>query len=219
MSLTVEHLGVRRYAEVWEYQRTLRDQLVAGSEQEYILLCQHHPVITLGTSSHRTNILASDEQLREKGVELFEVERGGDVTWHAPGQIVAYPIIDLRRRKTDVSWYMRTLEQSVIDTLAAFRVEAGRVAGKTGVWIQEQRKICSMGVKISRWCTMHGLALNVAGCEWGFELINPCGFAAGIMTTVEKERGEAVAIEEVERELARVMAAKLNLWSAGLQAC
>lgn len=187
------------YQPVWELQRRLQRELIDGNGEEAVILCEHEPTITVGKSGKRENILVKSTRLSELGVALFEVERGGDVTYHGPGQLVCYPILNLNWRRRDVGWYMRTLEQVVLDTLQALGITALRVPGRTGVWTQPSQnvsdscglqahpgKLASIGVRLSRWCTLHGLALNIdkrVEMEWfkgdrlsGFELINPCGF-------------------------------------------
>ncbi|MBN8548587.1 MAG: lipoyl(octanoyl) transferase LipB [Deltaproteobacteria bacterium] len=219
-ALEVRRLGLRPYQEVWELQRELQKKLIASEAPETLLLCEHPPVITIGRSGKKSNILVAETELAARGVTLFEVERGGDVTYHCPGQLVAYPIINLSTKKRDVGWYMRTLEEVVIQTLQEFDIKGLRVAGKTGVWTQptenaidfrlpaapatleyqakDLQKIASLGVRISRWCTMHGISLNVRDCREGFRLINPCGFTEIEMSSIEQVSGEVVSIEAVQ---------------------
>lgn len=192
-------LGLKPYAEVWELQRKLQKQLIAGETREHLLICEHYPVITLGTSAKTHNVLADQSVLQQQGVELFKIERGGDVTYHGPGQLVAYPILNLNIRKRDIGWYLRSLEQSVINCLSDFGLASQGICGKTGVWLSPEKKICSIGVRISRWCTMHGLALNVTEQSLkGFSLINPCGFTDIEVTCMQKElQGRQFSIGEV----------------------
>jgi len=196
-SLKVLNLGLKPYSEVWELQKQLQQELISGTAQETLIICQHNPVITLGTSADSSNILVNEAILKEKSVELFKIERGGDVTFHGPGQLVAYPILNLNNHRRDVDWYLRTLEAVIIQTLKVFDIEGYRITGKTGVWIhphddtssdaQRERKIASIGVRLSRWCSMHGLALNIKDCSAGFSLINPCGFNDIVSTSIEQE--------------------------------
>lgn len=179
--LQIIDCGLKPYAEIWELQKKRQQQLIAGTAGQCLIVCEHNPVVTIGRSGKRENLRLSPELLAEKGIEFFEVERGGDVTYHAPGQLVLYPILDLARKKKDVGWYMRCLEEVVIRTLSAFKIEGCRVEGRTGVWLKEEgplprKKIASLGIRISRWCTMHGLALNVFKLDSGHTFINPCGF-------------------------------------------
>ena len=194
-------LGVRAYREVWELQKKLLAELIENRGGESVIVCQHHPVITVGKSSREENLLVSEGALQACGIELFRVERGGDMTYHGPGQLVMYPILDLRRRTQDVAWYMRNLEEVVIRTLFRYGVTGRRIQGKTGVWIDSTSKIASLGVRISRWCTMHGLALNVRNCEKGFSFINPCGFRSIRMVSMEQQTGAAMDMEEAESAL------------------
>lgn len=194
--IEVLYLGRTRYSETWELQKKLQRELIDGIGAEKLLLCEHHPVVTTGKSTKAGNLLISEELLRAKNIELFAVERGGDVTYHGPGQIVGYPILNLNHYRRDVAWYMRTLEQVIIELLQQFGVPGERRDGRTGVWtkpsydgtVSPERKIASIGVRISRWCTMHGFALNVLDCTQGFSNINPCGFTDIEVTSIEQER-------------------------------
>ena len=200
--VAVARLGRQPYARVWDLQRALQADLVAGRGRETLLLCEHEPVITLGRSASSGNILVPQAKLREGGVQIFEIERGGDVTYHGPGQIVAYPILDLRLRRRDVGWYMRSLEEVIIRALAAAGLPARRVPSKTGVWTADgARKLAAIGVRISRWCTMHGFSLNVRDCSRGFALINPCGFKDIQISSVSEELGRPAGMEELEEAL------------------
>lgn len=211
MKFEILRLGRRPFEEVWELQKSLQQSLMAGNENETLILCEHEAVITAGTSAHEQNILMPREELRKRGVRVFDIERGGDVTYHGPGQVVGYPIMDLHRHKTDVHWYMRSLEQVIIQTLQEFGIDGTRVDGKTGVWIEQQGsslpfsalKIASMGVRLSRWTTMHGFALNVKDCSGGFSLINPCGFNSMEITWMERESGQNFETADVESAIGR----------------
>lgn len=182
-------LGLRPYREVWKLQQELQQDLIAGRGQNTLLLCEHHEVITVGRQGDPTHITANQTTLRQRNIEIVEIERGGDVTWHGPGQLVCYPIINLSDLRRDVDWYMRSLEQVVIGTLSEFDLEAKRVPGFTGVWCESDkaRKIASIGVRISRWCTLHGFALNVCNDLDGFSLMLPCGLQDVEMTTLVSE--------------------------------
>jgi len=198
----VAHLGLRPYREVWELQKSLQQALIDNDGEEMLILCEHQPVITMGKSAKKENILCSSEELAAKGVEVFEIERGGDVTYHGPGQLVGYPILDLNRHRRDVHWYMRGLEEVLINALAKFDINGRRLDGKTGVWVRDNgdsryMKIASMGVRLSRWVTLHGFALNVGDCSFGFNLINTCGFRSDEMTWMERAAGKPVAMESV----------------------
>lgn len=158
-----------------------------------LIVCSHPPVITIGRSGSIDNLLISAEQLRAEGIELFEIERGGDITYHGPEQVILYPIINLAIKRRDVGWYMRTLEEVVIKSLADFGVIGTRIEGKTGVWIVDKsgeapRKISSIGVRLSRWCSMHGVAVNILPCVQQFKFIHPCGMPGTVITSVFEEQ-------------------------------
>ena len=188
--LWVTDLGRRAYGEVLELQRALARARIDGDiDQDLLLLVEHPPVVTLGRSSREEHLLGHPEQLRARGVEVFEVERGGDVTFHGPGQLVGYPIIDLKRHKQDLHWYLRQVEALLIGGLASFGIPAERVAKYTGVWTQG-RKIASIGVHARDWVTWHGFALNVTTELSYFDLIVPCGIPDVRMTSVERELTE-----------------------------
>jgi lipoate-protein ligase B len=185
--LWVVDLGRRHYADVLELQRAVARARISGDiEQDVLLLVEHEPVITLGRSSKDAHLVADATQLRARGVEVFEVERGGDVTFHGPGQLVGYPIIDLKRHKQDLHWYLRQIEELLIQSLGRFGIAGERVAKYTGVWTNG-RKIASIGVHARDWVTWHGFALNVTTELSFFDLIVPCGIPEVQMTSVERE--------------------------------
>ncbi|HUR00235.1 MAG TPA: lipoyl(octanoyl) transferase LipB, partial [Gemmatimonadaceae bacterium] len=168
-------MGLMGYAEALELQRNIaRDRISGAIRQDVLLLLEHPPVVTLGRSSKEQHLVASREFLAEHGVELFEAERGGDVTFHGPGQLVGYPIVDLKRHRQDLHWYLRQLEQVMIDMLSDYGIPAERKAGLTGVWTRG-KKIASIGVHARDWVTWHGFALNVTTNLSYFDLIVPCG--------------------------------------------
>jgi lipoyl(octanoyl) transferase len=177
--------GVVPYAEALEWQRTLAQARIDGRlVNDVVLLLEHPPVVTLGRNSDAAHLLSGD------GVEVFETERGGDVTFHGPGQLVGYPIIDLTRHKPDLHWYLRTLEQALIDALAGIGIPAERNPGYTGVWTRERsRKIASIGIHVKQWVTWHGFALNVTTDLSQFGRIVPCGIPGVEMTSVARETG------------------------------
>jgi len=200
--LWVVDLGARRYGDVLELQRAVARARIAGDiEQDVLLLVEHPPVITLGRSSKHAHLLASVEQLGSRGVELFEVERGGDVTFHGPGQLVGYPIIDLKRHKQDLHWYLRQVEELLIRSLDRLGMVAERVPGYTGVWTKD-RKIASIGVHARDWVTWHGFALNVATELSYFDLIVPCGIPEVTMTSVQRELGRETDLRAVSEVVA-----------------
>jgi len=187
--LRIEDLGRRPYAEVLELQRDLRRRRIEGElGEDVLLLVEHPPVITLGRGTRPSSLPIAPAELERRGVEVFEVERGGDVTFHGPGQLVGYPIIDLTNYKQDLHWYLRTLEQSLIGALGILGIPAERNPGFTGVWTKG-RKIASIGVHVKKWVTWHGFALNVTTDLAEFQRIVPCGIAGVEMTSVEREGG------------------------------
>ena len=206
--LWVEHLGLVPYAEALSIQRSLAAARISGAlPQDVLLLVEHPPVVTLGRSAKEQHLLASPDLLRARGVELFEVERGGDVTFHGPGQLVGYPIIDLKRHKRDLHWYLRQVEETLIRALATFGVSAGRNSGYTGVWTGDgRRKIASIGVHARDWVTWHGFALNVTTDLSYFDLIVPCGIDAVTMTSISRELSDrVVSWESVEAAVAKAL--------------
>ena len=191
-------LGRVPYAEALELQRSIaRDRISGAISQDVLLLMEHPPVITLGRSSKEKNLTASPEFLQSRGVELFEVERGGDVTFHGPGQLVGYPIIDLKRHRQDLHWYLRSIEQALINSLADYGIPGERNTAYTGVWTHG-KKIASIGVHARDWVTWHGFALNVTTELSYFNLIVPCGIDGVVMTSIARELGvEQVSARDV----------------------
>ncbi|HRN55010.1 MAG TPA: lipoyl(octanoyl) transferase LipB [Agriterribacter sp.] len=214
-----EDMGAIAYKDAWDYQEellkknveakvlaktrasditpvTLQEpaiESIAGT-RHHLLLCEHPPVYTLGKSGHAENVLISGAALRQKGIEYYQTNRGGDITFHGPGQIIGYPILDLEKYYTDIGKYLRNLEEVIILTLRQYGIKGERSPGETGVWIDpfvkgRERKICAMGVRCSRWVTMHGFALNVHTNLDYFSYIIPCGIANKQVTSVEKELG------------------------------
>ena len=185
--LLVADLGLMSFATALEVQRSAARARITGElDQDLLILVEHPPVVTLGRSSKAHHLLASPELLASRGVELFEVERGGDVTFHGPGQLVGYPIVDLKRHKQDLHWYLRQVEEALIRALAPLGVVADRRAGLTGVWTKG-RKLASIGVHARDWVTWHGFALNVTTDLSYFDLMVPCGIADVQMTSVQRE--------------------------------
>lgn len=197
--LQVRRLGLVPYAEALELQQELVEARKAGCIADQLLLLQHPPVITLGvkTRSDRSHVLATPEVLAAHGVELFETGRGGDVTYHGPGQLVGYPILDLRPDRCDVHRYVRDLEEALILVAGAFGVRAERVRGLTGVWAGRD-KLAAIGVRISRWITSHGFAFNVGTNLGHFNLIVPCGIADRGVTSLERLLGRPIPMRDVE---------------------
>jgi lipoyl(octanoyl) transferase len=198
--LEVRRLGVLSYGDALELQHELVGQRKRGEIPDQLLLLQHPAVITLGVKSRadRAHVLATPARLRELGVELHETERGGDVTYHGPGQLVGYPILDLKPDRCDVHRYVRDLEESMIRAAGAFGIEATRVNGLTGIWVGPE-KLAAIGVRISRWVTSHGFAFNVTTDLSQFNLIVPCGLTDRGVTSLEKLLGRPIDMAGVER--------------------
>ena len=189
--LLVADLGTMPYAEALAFQRAAARARIAGElAEDLLILVEHPPVITLGRSAKANHLLASPALLASRGVELHEVERGGDVTFHGPGQLVGYPIVDLKRHRQDLHWYLRQVEEAIIRAVAPLGIVGERSAGQTGVWTHG-RKLASIGVHARDWVTWHGFALNVTTDLSYFDLMVPCGIAEVEMTSVERELGGA----------------------------
>jgi len=217
-------LGEVDYQQAWDYQEHLFSETVAlkianrkvSPEEEnltenYLIFCQHPHVYTLGKSGSEQHLLLSESELHDKQATFYKINRGGDITYHGPGQVVGYPILDLDNFFTDIHQYLRYLEEAVILTLAEYNLVAGRIAGLTGVWLDHEkqehpRKICAMGVKCSRWVTMHGFALNVNTNLDYFNYIIPCGIPDKAVTSLQQELGYSVDLPEVEQKLLKHLA-------------
>lgn len=226
-------LGRMAYQQAWEFQEKLLQENVkakaqsGGGSQEpgagnsvntinHLLFVEHPPVYTLGKSGYMDNVLISEEERQAKGIEFFKINRGGDITFHGPGQLVGYPILDLEKFYTDIGRYLRNLEEVIIFTLAEYGIKAGRSVGETGVWIDpdipgRERKICAMGVRCSRWITMHGFAFNVNTDLTYFDYIIPCGIRNKQVTSLEKELGHALDIQEVKERVRTHFATVFNV--------
>ncbi len=199
-ALAVRHLGLVAYADALELQTELRAAREQGQVGDTVLLLEHPDVITFGRSAKPGSALLDDEALATAGYEVYRVNRGGDVTWHGPGQLVGYPILDLGARR-DVHAYLRTLEGVLIDALADFGIEAIRRDGYAGVWLDEGRKIASIGVGLRRWLTMHGFALNVCCDLHRFSAIIPCGLGGIEMTSMSEELGRRLELSDVAQRV------------------
>lgn len=213
-------LGNRGYREVWEMQNKWMEEVkaekLAGKiPRDYLVFVEHPPVYTLGKSGNEANMLISSLQLRAAHAEFIKVDRGGDITFHGPGQLVAYPILDLESLHLGVKEYVERLEEIVIRTLADYGIEGGRLPGATGVWLAPgragARKICAIGVKCSRYVTMHGFALNVNTDLNYFNYIHPCGFVDKGVTSMEKETGRRLDMDEVKLKVLRCFQELLGL--------
>jgi lipoyl(octanoyl) transferase len=205
-SLIVRRLGRLGYAEGLELQARLVSERQEQAIPDTLLLLEHEPVITLGRNARRENLLLPDDELRRRGIEVFETGRGGDVTYHGPGQVVGYPILDLAPDRRDVHRYVRDLEEVMIRTCADYAIPAGRVSGLTGTWVGPD-KIGAIGVRIARWVTSHGFAFNVGTDLAPFQLIVPCGIRERGVTSLERHRGRPVDLAEAMDRLTRHFAA------------
>ncbi len=209
-------LGLLSWSDAYAMQQRLVAARKAGAIEDVLLYCQHPHVLTLGRNASQKNLLASENVLRQKSVELRETNRGGDITYHGPGQIVGYPILNLDRIRRDVHWYVRTLEEAMIRASADFRVTAYRIPGKTGIWVQAsaeipEEKLAAIGVHLSRWVTSHGFAYNVATDLRYFDMIIPCGIPERKATSLEKLLHRTVNLEEVKPRLTHHLAELLSL--------
>lgn len=213
-----EALGRRAYKDVWDYQERLLKQnadiksnaRLSGAETSpvdlpttnYLLFVEHDPVYTLGKNGKDAHVLINEEERLQKGISYYHINRGGDITFHGPQQLVGYPILDLEKFRSDLGWYLRSLEQVIIDVMAEYGLKGERSPGETGVWLDpdvpgKERKICAMGIKCSRWITMHGFAFNINPDLDYFNYIVPCGIVGKQVTSMQKELGRAVPMEEV----------------------
>ncbi len=205
-NVTVKDLGTIEYGAAWEAQRRAFDRVVAAkgaaTGEDVLLLCEHPHVYTLGKSGVASNLLVDDAFLERIGATFYKTDRGGDITYHGYGQLVGYPILDLERFGLGIKEYVHAVEESVIRTVADYGIAAGRLDGATGVWLEADtaraRKICAIGVKASRYVTMHGFALNINTDLNYFSYINPCGFVDKGVTSIAKERGRDVPMDEVK---------------------
>lgn len=189
----VKDLGIRSYQEVWDLQKDFQKKRIEKRLDDTLILVEHEPVYTLGKNANKNHLLQS----RDRSINVFDIERGGDITFHGPGQLVGYPIIDLSYYRRSVSWYMRRLEQLAIDVLKDFGISASRIKGLTGVWVGEE-KIAAQGVRISRWVTMHGFSLNVNPDLSFYDGIIPCGIFNHGITSMEELLGSAQDMDDVK---------------------
>jgi lipoyl(octanoyl) transferase len=212
--LIICDLGLIPWADAYALQQRVVAARKSGEIDDVFLFCEHPHVITLGRSANRANLLASEHVLRQKGVELHATNRGGDITYHGPGQIVGYPILNLQNIKRDVGWYVRTLEEVMIRVSADFGVNAFRVPGKTGIWVKAgdtEEKLAAIGVHISRWVTSHGFAFNVATDLRYFDLIVPCGIVDRKATSLERLLSRRVPLDAVKPHLVQHLAEQFSL--------
>ena len=218
-NLIYKDLGLIKYKEAWDYQKNLFGQVIEIKKYNeelpiceqtinynYLLFCEHPHVFTLGKSGSDTNLLINKDMLKKKGVEFFNIDRGGDITYHGPGQIVGYPIVNLESLSIGLRQYIFNMEEAVIETLKEYSIKSGRLEGATGVWLDPEipgkvRKICAIGVKASRYVTMHGFAFNVNTDLDYYNYINPCGFVDKGVTSMQKELNKKIDVEEVKETL------------------
>jgi lipoyl(octanoyl) transferase len=214
--ILLKDLGLKDYKDIWEFQTYLLNSIIdikwqnrknntTNTTKNYFLFVEHPHVYTLGKSGNLSNLLINEQQLKEKQATYYKINRGGDITYHGPGQIVGYPILDLENFFTDIHKYLRFLEEVIIKTLAEYGVKGDRSDGETGVWIDTgtpfARKICAMGIRSSRWVTMHGFALNVNTNLGYFDHIIPCGIKGKAVTSLEVELGRKIELSEVKKKI------------------
>ena len=212
-ALQVLDLGLTPFAETLARQEELVRLRLLGAVPDTLILVEHPPVVTLGRAKRRANLMLDPEELRRRGVEFFEITRGGDVTYHAPGQLVGYPIFDLRQHGRDVLLFCRGMETALIAALSDFGISASAIPGKAGVWLGD-RKVASLGISVRRWVTLHGFALNVSTDLSGFEIVRPCGEDPGVMTSMAAILGVPVFMPEVRRCVARRFAETFQIGEA-----
>ena len=205
--ILIQDLGFKKYKNVLSLQKKLQKQRITGDAQDTLILVEHEPVYTLGKNANRNHLLQS----RDKSVEIHNIERGGDVTFHGPGQLVGYPIIDLRNYKKSVSWYMRTLEELTIRVLKEFDIKGSRIKGLTGVWVGN-KKIAAQGVRISRWVTMHGFSINVCPKLSYYDGIIPCGIFDYDVTSMEECLNKKLSIKKIKNSVSKIF---LELFISG----
>lgn len=201
LPLEIYDLGRIDYSKALELQRHYHKKVIEGTQGDLLLACSHEPVMTCGTSTIDEHLYKGADELRSLGIPVVPVERGGSVTYHGPEQAILYPIINLHHHRTDVGWYMRSLEEVVIRTLTEYGIKGIRIAGKTGVWVDETSKIAFSGVRISRWCTLHGVSLNVLNCSEHFQLINPCGLGNIRVVSIAELSSQTPSVQAVLAQL------------------
>jgi lipoyl(octanoyl) transferase len=213
--------GKLDYKTAWDKQEEILQQQIALKRDNkpttnFLFFVEHNEVYTLGKSGDMNNVLLNESELEDKQIQFFKTNRGGDITYHGPGQIVGYPIIDLENFKTDIGWYLRTMEQAIINTLSDLNIPAGRSKGETGVWLEadvkgSERKICAIGVRCSRWVTMHGFALNANTDLSFFNHIIPCGIQHKKVTSIQNELHKEVNLNEVKNLIIQHFIKEMNV--------
>lgn len=207
--LIYSDLGLIDYAKAWNLQKEVFDKRVSGNTDDTFFMLEHPNTYTLGKTADKNNLISNKDYLEKEGISVFEIDRGGDITYHGPGQIVGYPIIDLKHWKQDTHLYLRNIEETIIKVCNYYGLNAGRKEKYTGVWIGE-RKICAIGVKISRWVTMHGFAFNINTNLNLFNGIIPCGIKDKEVTSLERELGKRFDINEVKEKILEVFINQFN---------
>jgi lipoyl(octanoyl) transferase len=206
--IEIQNWGLVDYKEAWQRQKQIVADIQQKRDKSVLVLCQHPTVITIGRNGTEDNITVQHEFLRKLGVEVYEIDRGGDVTLHNPGQLVGYPIFNLSSYREDLHWFLREIEQVIIELVADYGIDAGRVEGLTGVWVDGKRKICAMGMHCSRWVTYHGFALNVNNDLSEFGYIVPCGIRDKEVTSIEAETGQKVDFDEISEKCKEIFRKK-----------
>ena len=227
--IVVKDLGVLSYEDSWEHQKTIFDNIISqkiknrtlkkkNKTDNYLLIVEHKPIFTIGKSGDTSNLLLDTKQLKSKNIEFKKINRGGDITFHGSGQVVGYPILDLDNFFTDISQYLRTLEEVIISSIGFFGLKGYRINGETGVWVKDKlnsdKKICAFGIKASRWVTMHGFALNVNTDLKYFDYIVPCGISDKGVTSLEETLNKKITTKMVKQKIyenfARLFNAELS---------
>ena len=213
--IIVKDIGITDFSYSWKYQERIFDEIIAQKvknrtskkksiTKNYLILTEHNPVFTIGKSGDISNLLLNKNQLKEKKIDFYKINRGGDITYHGPGQIMGYPILDLDNFFTDINLYLRNLENTIIDTLKHYEIEGFTIKGETGVWVKKDndyKKICAFGIRASRWVTMHGFSLNVQPDLNNFKYIIPCGISDKGITSISDMKKETINISDLKLNL------------------
>ncbi len=224
-NIDYQDISLIEYKKAWDYQDEIHAKVLKNRDNQeksdflgYILFCEHPHVYTLGNSGDNTNMLITDEMMKRINATYYKTNRGGDITYHGPGQIVGYPIIDLRKLNLGIKKYIESVEEAIIETLEEYNLKGERLEGATGVWIDSNvpgkaRKICAIGVRVSHWISMHGFAFNVNTDLNYFNYINPCGFKDKGVTSLQKELGKMIPMDEVKTKLLNHLTHQFNIKS------
>jgi lipoyl(octanoyl) transferase len=204
--IEIEDWGLIDYNEAWERQKKLVSEIQEKRDKNVLVVCQHPTVITIGKTGKKENVLSNINFLEKLGVQVIDIDRGGDVTLHNPGQLVGYPIFNLSSYKEDLHWFLREIEDRIIKLLKIYGINSGRIAGLTGVWVEGRRKICAIGMHCSRWVISHGFALNVNNNLTEFNYIVPCGIIGKEVTSIKKEIGTNIEYDDVKNNCLKIFA-------------